>query len=128
MAAADFTDFYIIDRNYNKFNETDLIEDDITKIVVQKYQMLVYTTRGDVLGDPNFGTNLMELLNETRLSAGDIENEIKNQISAYIPEVLNTPYDLIVNFEQDPENYQDIMMIYFNINDYEIVNQVSNLS
>lgn len=126
MASYDYTDFYIIDPNYNKFNDVELIEDDIIRIIIQKYQVLVYTTKGDVLGDTRLGTNLPELLFQTRLSASSVEDVINEQIVSYIPEIVQTPYELKVVFEQDPENYQEIMLISFKIDEFEIVNQIGS--
>lgn len=124
MAAFDYTDFYILDSSFNKFNDTELIEDDLIRLIIQKYQILVYTNQGDVLGDLNLGTNLLELLYETKLAAGPIQEQINQQINAYIPEISSTPYDLQVVFEQDPENFQEIMFISFKLDEFEIVNQI----
>jgi hypothetical protein len=124
MAAFDYTDFYILDSSFNKFNDTELIEDDLIRLIIQKYQVLVFTNKGDVLGDVNLGTDLLELLYETKLSAGPIQEKIDQQINAYIPEISSTPYDLRVVFEQDPENFQEIMFISFKLDEFEIVNQI----
>lgn len=126
MAAYDYTDFYIIDSSFNKFNDTELIEDDLIKIIIQKYQVIVYTTKGDVLGENNLGSNLLELLYETRLSSEDVQELIEDQIYTYIPEITQTPFTLTVTFEQDPENYQDVMFIEFKLDEYQIVNQIGN--
>lgn len=124
MAAFDYTDFYILDSSFNKFNDTELIEDDLIRLIIQKYQVLVFTNKGDVLGDVNLGTDLLELLYETKLSSGPIQEKIDQQINAYIPEISSTPYDLRVVFEQDPENFQEIMFISFKLDEFEIVNQI----
>jgi hypothetical protein len=42
----------------------------------------------------------------------------------YIPEISQTPYNLQVVFEQDQENFQEIMFISFTLDEYEIVNQI----
>lgn len=127
MAAIDYTDFYILDKSYNKFNESELIEDELIRLIIQKYQMLVYTSNGDVMGDFNFGTNLIELLYETRLDADSVQEVMEFQIKNYIPELNDTPYSISVKFQQDPSNYQDIMFIEFQIDEFTIVNQIGNL-
>jgi hypothetical protein len=124
MAAFDYTDFYILDPSFNKFNDTELIEDDLIRLIIQKYQVLVYTNKGDVLGDVNIGTNLLELLYQTKLSSGPTQEKINQQIVSYIPEISQTPYELQVVFEQDPENFQEIMLISFKLDEFEIVNQI----
>ena len=126
MALYDYTDFYIIDSSFNKFNDTELIEDDLIRIIIQKYQVLVYTTKGDVMGDLNVGTDLPELLFQTKLSSQSVQDIITEQIFTYIPEITQTPYELTVEFEQDPENYQEIMIINFKIDEFQIVNQIGS--
>jgi hypothetical protein len=126
MAAIDYVDFYILDPNYNKFNDTELIEDELIRIIIQKYQILVYTSNGDVMGDFNLGTNLLELLYETRLSSESVQEIMEFQIKNYIPEILNTPFKINVTFEQDPSNYQDVMFIDFEIDEYKIINQIGS--
>jgi hypothetical protein len=126
MASYDYTDFYIIDSSFNKFNDTELIEDDLIRIIIQKYQVLVYTTKGDVMGDLNVGTDLPELLFQTKLSSQSVQDIITEQIFTYIPEITQTPYELTVEFEQDPENYQEIMIINFKIDEFQIVNQIGS--
>jgi hypothetical protein len=124
MPAFDYNDFYIISPDYQKYNDTELIEDDLIRIIIQKYQVLVYTNQGDVLGDPNLGMNLEELLYETRLSADDVREKIDYQIIRYIPEIANTSYQLSVVFVQDPDNYQEGMLIELVIDEFIIINQI----
>lgn len=126
MAAVDYIDFYILDPNYVKFNDTELVEDDLIRLIIQKYQILIYTANGDVMGDYNLGTNLVELLFETKLSAESIQELLDAQIKTYIPELVGTPYKLMVQFEQDPFNYQDIMFISLELDEFRIVNQIGN--
>jgi hypothetical protein len=42
------------------------------------------------------------------------------QVADYIPEIDSLAYELIVNFYDDPENYQEYMEIIFTINDYQV--------
>jgi hypothetical protein len=122
--AFDFTDFYILYEGYPKYNSSSLIEDDLIRVIVQKYQMILMTNKGEVMGDPDFGANLEEILNETNVSQYYVKEIIDNQISTYIPEILGTSYDLNVYFAQDPENYRDIMFVNLKISEYNIVTQI----
>ena len=80
-------DFYILYPGHPRYESANLIEDDLIRIVVQKYEMIIFTIKGDVLGDPNFGASLEELLNTTLLSGIAVEESIKSQIDTYIPEI-----------------------------------------
>lgn len=126
MATIDFRDFYIKYQGHPKYVSKELIEDDIINVIVQKYEMILFTNKGEVLGDPDLGCDLLLLLNQTKVSSSFVEGVIKDQILKYIPEVTGMNYKLQVVFTQDPENYQDMMFIYFQIADYEIYAQIGD--
>ena len=120
----NFTDFYIGYPGHPRFKESALIEDDVVRVIVQKYEMILFTNKGDVFGAPNFGSNLEELLHETKLSAETIESEINGQIASYIAEIKGLDYTLTVSFFDDPERHQQYMEIYFQIKEYEVLTLV----
>ena len=93
----NFIDFYIKYPGHPKFNSPQFIEDDTVRVIVQKYEMILFTNKGELLGDPNFGCDLPALLYETQLSASTIEADIRAQISDYIPELDSINYELIVS-------------------------------
>ena len=90
--------------------------------------MVLFTNKGEVLGDPNFGANLPELLFQTKVSDTYVKDVINEQIGTYIPELLNTNYTLNVVFVQDPENYQDIMFVNLKVADYDVYAQIGKFS
>ncbi len=124
MANFNFTDFYIGYPGHPRFKDLSLIEDDVIRVIIQKYEVILFTNKGDVFGDPNFGANLEELLYETKLSAETIQNDIDSQIRAYISEISGIDYTLTVSFFEDPERYQQYMEVYFNIKEYEVMTLV----
>ena len=85
--------------------------------------MILFTNKGDVMGNPDFGGNLELLLNETKVSATYVEKNLNGQIADYIPELVNMDYSLQVVFTQDQSNFYDMMFIYFKIADYEVYAQ-----
>jgi len=120
MAEFDFKDFYIGYEGHPRFTINKIITDDIIRVIVQKYEMILFTNKGELFGDPNFGADLTKLLFETKISAQAVKAIIVSQINAYITELQNTSYTLGVTFQQDPENYQDVMLVDFTLSDYEI--------
>lgn len=116
----NFIDFYIGYPGHPNFRNLELIEDDVVRVIVQKYEVILFTNKGDLLGDPNFGANLVALLHETRLSAEAVEADIRAQISDYIPEIEGIEHSITVEFVEDPENYQEIMIVNFTIAGYEV--------
>jgi hypothetical protein len=118
--AFDFSDFYIIYPGHPRFNNTQLIEDDVIRVIIQKWELMVFTNRGELFFDPEFGGDLPKYLHETRLSAETIEAELRQQVRTYITELESINYTLQVNFYEDPERYQEYMEINFQIADYEV--------
>ena len=118
----DYIDFYIVGPDDPTYN-SQLIEDDIIEVIIQKYKSIIFTNKGDVLGDPNFGADLELLLFETKVSEEFVSRTITEQINQYIPELISMNYSLQVVFSQDPNSYQDLLFIYFTIADYEVYAQ-----
>jgi len=125
--AFDFSDFYIKYQGVPKYNSSELVEDDIVRVIIQKYELILFTIKGEVLGDPEFGANLDELLYETSVSEEYVRNIIVDQINDYVPEMMGTSFDIKVVFVQDPENYQDMMFINLTIADYDIITQIGRM-
>lgn len=123
--AFDFSDFYIEYPGHPRFNDTQIIEDDVIRVIIQKWEMIIFTNRGELFCDPDFGGDLPRYLHETRLSAETIEAELRNQIGKYIVELETITYTLKVSFYDDPERYQEWMEIYFKIADYDVYASVS---
>ena len=128
MASFDFTDFYILYKDHPRYVPKELIEDEVVNVIIQKYEMVLFTNQGEVLGDPDFGANLYELLYSTKVSDTFVKDKINEQIANYIPELLETNYNLNVVFVQDPENYQDIMFINLKFADYDVYAQIGKFS
>jgi len=128
MAAVDFTDFYILYKDHPRYVPKELIEDEVVNVIIQKYEMILFTNKGEVMGDPEFGANLLELLYQTKVSESYVISTIDEQIAIYIPELANTNYTLNVVFVQDPENYQDIMFVNLKIADYSVYAQIGKFS
>jgi hypothetical protein len=120
MAEFDFRDFYIGYEGHPKFTVNKIITDDLIRVIIQKYEMLIFTNKGELLGDPNFGADLERLLYETKISAPAVRSIIIDQINEYIPELKDVNYQLDVTFEEDPERYQDVMVVEFKLADYEV--------
>ena len=120
MANFDFSDFYIKYPGHPNYNDTELIEDEIVRVIVQKYEMILFTNKGEVLGDPNFGGDLNRLLHQTKVSGKYVEKSLNEQIGMYIPEITQLPYTLSVTFQANPNNFSDMMFIDFVIKEYEV--------
>lgn len=116
----DYIDFYIEYPGHPRFNDSKIIEDDLIRVIIQKYEMIIFTNKGDVFGDPYFGASLQELLHQTKVSASYVKNEINNQILNYIPEISNINYELDAYFIKDVNLIYEIMILKFKIGEYDV--------
>jgi hypothetical protein len=124
MASLDFRDFYIKYNGHPKYRSNTIIEDDVVSVMIQRYEVLLFTNRGELLGQPNFGCNLEELLFQTKVSSQYVVDTINNQIRQFIPELVNMNYKLRVEFVKDYTSYQEAMFINFTLADYEVFARV----
>lgn len=120
MSNFNFIDFYIGYPGHPLYKTLDIIEDDVVRVIVQKYEVIIFTNKGELLGDPNFGADLVKLLHETRVSAESVEVDIRAQIADYIPEIDGLEYELSVEFIEDPERHQEVMVVNFTLNGYQV--------
>ena len=120
MSNFNFSDFYLGYPGHPRFRDKELIEDDVIAVIVQKWEMILFTNKGEVFGNPDFGGDLQYYLHETRLSSESIKSDLETQISSYITEISGIPYTLEVNFFEDPERYQEYMEIFFQIKDLDV--------
>jgi phage baseplate assembly protein W len=125
MAEFDFKDHYIGYKGHPRFIINKIVEEDIIRVIIQKYEMLLFTNKGELLGDPDFGCDLPRLLFQTKVSAEGVKKIIYQQIQKYIPELSTTNFQLQTSFFEDPENYQDVLQIDFTLADYEVVALIS---
>ena len=122
---ANFTDFYLGYPGHPRFRDKALIEDDTIRVIVQKWEMILFTNKGEVFGDLGFGGDLPYYLHQTRLSEKSIEDDLKGQVSAYISELKGVPYMLKVSFFEDPERHQEYMEVFFQVKDLDVYYVVS---
>jgi hypothetical protein len=120
MANFNFSDFYLGYPGHPRFVDKELIEDDVIRVIVQKWEMILFTNKGEVFFDTEFGGDLPFYLHQTRLASDTIESDLKQQIGSYIPEINGIDYTLTVSFFEDPERYQEYMEVFFQIRDLDV--------
>lgn len=125
MSNFNFIDFYIGYPGHPRYQSSEMIEDDLIRVIVQKYEVIIFTNQGDVLGQPRLGANLLELLHETRYDGPTIEENIRSQIEEFITELNGVEYTLTVEFFSDDERFQEYMVVSFTISDL-VVNVTVN--
>lgn len=95
--------------------QDDILEhSDIYEAVLSKIRMILFTRKGDVLGEPNFGTSIEDYVFETNVSGIDLESMIQEQILTYVPE--SDFFKITVNAKFKKGKTQDTCFIDIKIN------------
>jgi len=118
--AFNFTDFYVKYEGHPRYNKLEVIEDEIIEMIVQKIEVLLFTNKGELIGDPNFGADLEKYLHETKVSGEFVKRQIIEQISEYIPELDSFGYTLDVTFAENPNIFSDIMFVSISFKEIEV--------
>ena len=118
MALRDVKDLVIRYDGHPKYDPDRIIEDDEIEVIVQKLEMILFTNKGEVLGDLNLGANLEYYLWQTRVTTGNLKNKVEEQISSYIPELNSLGYSFDVELYEG--SLRDILYLNFVIKGYNI--------
>jgi len=117
-ALSNNTDFYIKDKNHPRYTVNKIIEEDLINVIVQKLEVIIFTKKGDLYGDPYLGSDLEYYLWSTSIPEYKIKKELVKQINTYIPELNELEY--IIDLSIIEGEYNDIMYISFKIDAYNI--------
>jgi len=115
---SDHNDFYIRSNSHPVFEENKLVVEEMINVIIQKLEMLIYSNKGDLYGDANFGSDLEYYLWETSVPSYEIKKKMFNQISTYIPELITIGYSLVIDIYEG--KLKDIMYLRFKINEYNM--------
>ena len=118
MALKDVKDFVIRYPGHPKYQPDRIIEDDEVEVIVQKLEMILFTNKGEVLGDINIGVNLEYYLWQTRVTTGNLKSKVEEQINTYIPELNSLGYTFDVSLYEG--TLRDILYLSFTIKGYNI--------
>lgn len=114
----DITDFYVLSEEHPRFNFNKIIEEKEILIMIDKIEILLFTNKGDFIGDLEFGCDIESMLWKTRVDNETLLNTIKFQIGTYVPEISNYVWKVELDFIEGV--YDDILMINIYIEDYRI--------
>jgi len=102
-------DFYVKapgDPNYDPYQIHS--ESEVAQLIGQ-IETTLFTNRGDVLGDPNFGVSLEDLVYSLGYTEEQIQKIIYDQFDAYIP--LAQKYDVKITVAFYKGEVRDIAQI-----------------
>jgi len=90
-----------------------VIEDEIQQLITQ-IETILFTRKGDVLGAPDFGCNLEDMIYTLGFAEYKIKKHIRNQLEAYCPLAQKHQVTIKITFEKG--NARDMAYIDLEIN------------
>lgn len=118
MALKDVKDLVIRYPGHPKYEPDRIIEDDEVEVIVQKLEMILFTNKGEVLGDIDLGVNLEYYLWQTKVTTGNLKFKVEEQIVKYIPELIKIGYTFDLQLYEG--TLRDILYLNFVIKGYNI--------
>lgn len=117
----DISDLYIKHESDPGFKDDTVENVTFVDTVVAKIYMILFTNKGDVLGDLDFGADITTYLWNTSFPSSTIKDSITEQIDRYIPELTKSDYTINVYLLKG--NIRDIGVISIDLGIANIVTQ-----
>lgn len=114
----DIADLPIRYPGHPLYDEEDYVASSIRDVVVGMVEMILFTNKGEVLAQPDFGADLERLLWNTAKSADQIKDELVAQIAEYIPTLDQSDY--LIEVEIFEGELRDIMEVHVTLYDETI--------
>ena len=107
-------EFYVKNIGEPHFQSDKLQQDDDLSMLLTQIETVLFTRRGEVLGEPGLGCNLEDLVYGLSYNDIQIKNEIEEQLGRYVPlaQIMNVTVD--VEFDTS-SNDRDAIFININI-------------
>jgi len=112
-------EIYFRDPSDPKFINGFLEINDKKEALISKLRMIVYTNRGEVLGEPELGLDLESYLFETNFNELVIRDRFYAQLAKYIPE--HPEYEIDVSFSTQSDGVKDTIFMYVTLNEEKVI-------
>ena len=105
-------ELYFRDASDRRYDKTQLETNSDLETLLNKIRLIMFTSRGEVLGFPEFGIDLESMLFDFDLNEGLIRDRFYAQIAKYVPE---RQFKIDIEFEKQTNNYENLFYIYITI-------------
>lgn len=102
-------EFYIKHIGDPKYQGDKLQQDNEISMLLTQIETILFTRRGDVLGKPNFGTNLEDYVYEFQYNNYQIKGMVSRQIANFVP--LANKYNVTVDVDFMEESNKHVMFL-----------------
>jgi hypothetical protein len=118
---ANLRDFYTRTNEDPKYLENRLEISDEIESAIQQVKMTLFTKKGEVLGEPDFGINLDSYLFDYSIDPQGLGRDATGQINKYVAEARKRQISVSPAIYPDDKSNRDIFVLLVNIP--EIKNQ-----
>jgi hypothetical protein len=108
-------DFYTRTNEDPKYLEDRLEISDEIESAVQQVKMTLFTRKGEVLGEPDFGIDLDSYLFEYSIDPGGLSRDATGQINKYVAEARKRQITVSPSLYPDEKSNRDIFVLLINI-------------
>jgi hypothetical protein len=112
---AQLRDIYFRDQNDPKFRADKVEVTDDLEATIQQIMMTIFTRKGEVLGEPNFGLNLDNYLFEFDVDPTSLSRAAQDQIYNYVTETRKRRITIEPSVYPDTVSNRDILVLLIDI-------------
>lgn len=112
------TEIYFRNPDDPKYNPLYLEENDEKEILLNKIRMILFTNRGEVLGEPELGLNLEDYLFDFDIPIDVIKRRFYAQLAKFVPE---NKYKIDLDIQITTNNIQKFANLYIKIDDAVVI-------
>jgi hypothetical protein len=116
-------DFYIRPENDPAFQQDQLEVYDELESTLQQVKMTLFTEKGEVLGEPDFGLDVEKYLFEFTIDPFSLTKEASGQISKYVTEAKKRDITVKPASYSDDQVNKEVFVLLIDIP--ELKNQIS---
>jgi phage baseplate assembly protein W len=102
-------DFYVKDLGDPNFDVNKVHSESELAQVLTQIETMLFTNKGDVMGSPDFGANLEDLVYSLDLNEQAIQSVVREQLDSYVP--LAQKYNTRITVQFYKGNVRDIAQI-----------------
>ena len=106
-------EFYVKNVGEPNYSPDKLQQDAEVSMLLTQIETILFTRKGEVLGDSNFGANLEDHVYELRYNDYMLKKSIQDQLTAYVPLSRKYSVDIQVDYAEESDRHAvflDIMV------------------
>jgi hypothetical protein len=98
-------EFYVKNIGEPNYKPNEMQSDAELELLLTQISTLLFTRKGEVLGDPGFGANLEDYVYELRYNDYQLKTVIDYQLSEYVPLASKYNVDISIEVVDDVSNH-----------------------